>query len=63
MMTHLDILAKNVMGAGTMSVNVVGVNGLNPKEAKFETLYNEELNFLAKQGGGYHGNYPRPGGN
>lgn len=29
-MTQLDILAKNVMGIGTKSVNVVGVGGVNP---------------------------------
>ncbi|KAK4707408.1 hypothetical protein R3W88_033054 [Solanum pinnatisectum] len=63
MMTRMDILAKNVMGAGTRSVNVMGVGGVNPDEAKFEALYNEEVNFLANQGGGYHANYLRPDGN
>uniref|UniRef100_M1DY79 Integrase core domain containing protein n=1 Tax=Solanum tuberosum TaxID=4113 RepID=M1DY79_SOLTU len=63
MMTQLDIFAKNVMGAGAWSVNVVGVGGMNPDEAKFEALYNEEVNFQASQGGGYRANYPRPGGN
>lgn len=35
MMAHLDILAKNIMGVGTKSVNAIGVSGVNPKEAKF----------------------------
>uniref|UniRef100_M1DZI3 Gag-pol polyprotein n=1 Tax=Solanum tuberosum TaxID=4113 RepID=M1DZI3_SOLTU len=61
MMTQLNILAKNVMGAGARSVNVVGVRCVNPHEAKFEALCNEEVNFLANQGGGYRANYPRPG--
>uniref|UniRef100_M1DIV3 Putative plant transposon protein domain-containing protein n=1 Tax=Solanum tuberosum TaxID=4113 RepID=M1DIV3_SOLTU len=63
MMTQLNILAKNVMGAGTKSVNDVSVGGVNPEEAKFEALYNEKVNFLSNQGGGYRANYPRPGGN
>ena len=58
-MTQLDILTKNVMGAGARSVNVGGVRCVNPKEAKFEALYNEEVNFLANLGGGYRANYPR----
>uniref|UniRef100_M1DL55 Putative plant transposon protein domain-containing protein n=1 Tax=Solanum tuberosum TaxID=4113 RepID=M1DL55_SOLTU len=41
-MTQLDILSKNVMGVGARSVNVVGVVCVNPDEAKFEALYNEE---------------------
>ncbi|KAK4726893.1 hypothetical protein R3W88_031810 [Solanum pinnatisectum] len=62
-MTQLDILSKNVMGVGSQSVNVMGVGCVNPQEAKFEALYNEEVNFLANQGGGYRSNYPRQGGN
>lgn len=31
MMTELDILAKNIMGANIRSVNVVDVGGLNPE--------------------------------
>ncbi|KAK4731373.1 hypothetical protein R3W88_024361 [Solanum pinnatisectum] len=59
--TQLDILSKNVNGAGTRNVNVMGVGCVNPKEAKFEALSNEEVNFLANQGGGYRTNYPRDG--
>uniref|UniRef100_M1DYP1 Integrase core domain containing protein n=1 Tax=Solanum tuberosum TaxID=4113 RepID=M1DYP1_SOLTU len=62
-MTQLDILSKNVMGAGARSVNAVGVGCANPDESKFEALYNEEVNFLTNQGGGYRSNYPRQGGN
>uniref|UniRef100_M1DZ89 Integrase core domain containing protein n=1 Tax=Solanum tuberosum TaxID=4113 RepID=M1DZ89_SOLTU len=62
-MTHLDILSKNVMGAGASSVSVVEVECTNPEEMKFEALYNEEVNFLANQGGDYRSNYPRHRGN
>ena len=34
-MTQLDILSKNVMGAGARGVNVVGVGAANPKEMNF----------------------------
>lgn len=47
MITQLDILAKNVMGASTRSVNVFDVGGVNLEEAEFDVLYNEEVNFLA----------------
>uniref|UniRef100_M1DRF3 Integrase core domain containing protein n=1 Tax=Solanum tuberosum TaxID=4113 RepID=M1DRF3_SOLTU len=42
-MTQLDILAKNVMGASARSVNAVGVGEMYLDEAKFEALYNEEV--------------------
>uniref|UniRef100_M1DH69 Integrase core domain containing protein n=1 Tax=Solanum tuberosum TaxID=4113 RepID=M1DH69_SOLTU len=56
-MTQLDILSKNVIGAGARSVNAVGVGCANPDESKFEPLYNEEVNFLANQGDDYRSNY------
>uniref|UniRef100_M1D9K5 Putative plant transposon protein domain-containing protein n=1 Tax=Solanum tuberosum TaxID=4113 RepID=M1D9K5_SOLTU len=62
-MTQLDILSKNVMGVGAKTVNDMGVGCVNPEEVKFEVLYNEEVNFLANQRGGYRANYPRKGGN
>uniref|UniRef100_M1E1B3 Polyprotein protein n=1 Tax=Solanum tuberosum TaxID=4113 RepID=M1E1B3_SOLTU len=43
MMTQLDILVKNVMGACAKSVNVVGVGGVNPDEARARGIViNEE---------------------
>jgi len=51
------------MEAGARSVNYVGVGCVNADEAKFEALYNEEVNFLDNQGGGYLANYQRKGGN
>uniref|UniRef100_M1DMR5 Putative plant transposon protein domain-containing protein n=1 Tax=Solanum tuberosum TaxID=4113 RepID=M1DMR5_SOLTU len=58
-MTQLDNLSKNFMGAGARSVNAVGVGCANSDESKFEALYNKEVNFLANQGGGYRSNYLR----
>ncbi|TMX02876.1 hypothetical protein EJD97_019410 [Solanum chilense] len=63
MMTQLDILAKNVMGASTRSVHVSDVGGVNLEEVEFEVLYNEQVKFLANRGGGYRTNYLRSGGN
>jgi len=40
-MTQLDILSKNIMGAGAQSIITVGVECANPEEEKFEALYNE----------------------
>uniref|UniRef100_M1DD33 Integrase core domain containing protein n=1 Tax=Solanum tuberosum TaxID=4113 RepID=M1DD33_SOLTU len=57
------MFVKNVMGSGAKSVNIVGVGEGNPEEDHFEAFYNEEVNFLANQGGGYRANYPRTGGN
>ena len=52
-MTQLYILSINVMGACTHSVNAVGIARTNLDDIKFETLYSEEVSFLANQGGGY----------
>uniref|UniRef100_M1DC76 Uncharacterized protein n=1 Tax=Solanum tuberosum TaxID=4113 RepID=M1DC76_SOLTU len=32
------------MGPGARSVNAMGVEGANPKEMKFEAMYDEEVN-------------------
>jgi len=63
MMTQLDIFTKNMVGGGSKNVNVVGVGGLNHVEAQFEAMYNEKVNFLDNQGGGYRSNYQWPSGN
>lgn len=47
-MEQLEILSKNVMGAGA-SVNIVGIGCAKPNKSKFEALYNEDVNFLAKE--------------
>ena len=52
-MTSLDILSKNVMGACTHSVNFVAIGSTNPDDIKFEALHSEGVNFLANQSVGY----------
>ena len=49
MMNQHDMLAKNVMGVGSMSVNAVGVGCVNRIKALFEAFQNEEVNFLNNQ--------------
>ena len=44
-LTQLNIFSKYFIRAGTRSFNDVGVGCVNPNEAKFEMLYNEEVNF------------------
>ena len=51
------------MGVCAGGANAVGVQCENLEEMKFKTLYNEEVNFLANQCGGYCLKYPRQGGN
>uniref|UniRef100_M1D819 Uncharacterized protein n=1 Tax=Solanum tuberosum TaxID=4113 RepID=M1D819_SOLTU len=43
---QLDILSKNVMGAGARNVNAVGVGGANPEEIKFEAIQFNSQNAL-----------------
>ncbi|WMV58404.1 hypothetical protein MTR67_051789 [Solanum verrucosum] len=43
MMTQMDLLSKHVMGSGSKVMHAIGLNGVNPDEAKFETMYNEEV--------------------
>lgn len=62
-MTQLDILSKNFMGVDTKCINIVRVGSTHPYDMKFEVLYTENMNFLAKQCGGYRSNYSRQGGN
>lgn len=58
-MTQLDILSKNFMGVHTKCINIVRVGSTHPYDMKFEVLYTENMNFLAKQCGGYRSNYSR----
>ncbi|WMV25144.1 hypothetical protein MTR67_018529 [Solanum verrucosum] len=63
-MTQMDLLTKYVMGCGYKVVNVVGdSSGMSPDAAYFESMYNEEVQFLSNQVGGFHPSYPRPDGN
>ena len=58
-MTQINILSKNVMDFGGRSVNALDVGCINLHEAMFKLLYNEEVDFLTNQKGGYRVNYPR----
>ena len=64
MMTQLDLLTKNMMNRGLKTVNAIDAGKGNVSEdEKFETLYEEEVQYLSNQPGGSRPNYPRPGGN
>ncbi|WMV59101.1 hypothetical protein MTR67_052486 [Solanum verrucosum] len=53
MLTQLDLLSKHVMGGGLKSVNAVGTNSEQCLDyAKFEELYNEEVQYFRNQVGG-----------
>jgi len=57
------LLSKHVMGGGLKSVNVVATDsGQCPNDAKFEALYNEEVQYLGNQMMGSPPNYQRHGG-
>ncbi|WMV37805.1 hypothetical protein MTR67_031190 [Solanum verrucosum] len=64
MMTQLDFLSKHVINDGFKSVNTVGTRTRHcPEDAKFDTLYNEEVQYTGNQMRGSHLNYPRLGRN
>ena len=50
-MTQPRILLNNIVGAFARSTNVVGVERTILEEMKFQAMYNEEVNFLANEGG------------
>ncbi|WMV58852.1 hypothetical protein MTR67_052237 [Solanum verrucosum] len=62
-MTQIDLLTKHVMQSGYKIVNVVGSSSrVSRDDAKFEALYNKEIQFLSSQvwgEGGSRLSYPR----
>ncbi|WMV13972.1 hypothetical protein MTR67_007357 [Solanum verrucosum] len=64
MITQMDLLTKHVMGSGHKVVNAINTNsGVNPDDAHFEAMHNEEVQFFANQVGGSRSGYPRSNGN
>ncbi|WMV50765.1 hypothetical protein MTR67_044150 [Solanum verrucosum] len=60
----MGLLTKHVRGEGHKVVNVVGVsNGVSSDDAQFDAMYNEEVQFLLNQEGGFRRIYQRPGEN
>ncbi|WMV41287.1 hypothetical protein MTR67_034672 [Solanum verrucosum] len=58
MMTQINFLSKHVMEGGTKSFNAIGTNsGQCTNDAKFEALYNEEVQYLGNQVGGSQHKY------
>lgn len=63
MLTQLDLLTKHVMES-QKSMNAIGANGnLTWDDAPFDAAYNEEVQFLKNQVGGFCLEYQRPGEN
>ena len=64
MMTQMDLLTKHVINGGLKSVNAIHASkGHVSEDAKFDALFEEEVQYLSNQPGGSRPNYPRPGGN
>ena len=64
MMTQIDLLTKYVMNSGLKTVNAIDAGkGHVSEDVKFDTMYEEEVQYLSNQPAGSRPNYPRPGGN
>ncbi|WMV50566.1 hypothetical protein MTR67_043951 [Solanum verrucosum] len=64
MMNQLVLASKHIMGGELKMVNAIGTSsGQCLESAKFEALYNEEVNYMENHLGGSHPNHQRQGGN